>query len=205
MKTRPGITAALLALLAAPALAQQPQPNQTKIEVEAVGASGTSSFVRPEIKYEISFGIKGKSFVELYPDSYFGKTTIDKDLPGHFSATGQLVYNSEENDKIGFGFSYNREFTRGSFGVTLLPAWFDRTGYTGKATLAASGQLNLTKGFYIDGFGQVKLNKSEWGYGEVGIGKGIGRFSVGYKLLLKGDGNLIPKPYHAFSVGYKLR
>ena len=197
-----------------PAREAEAQGNVTG-NVEYVRAKENSdSYARANAFYELPFGVKGFTFMELYNSGkgYFGKTALDKEVvedggfrlaPYHssgkaFSQAGLGAYASVTD--------IPRTFAK----IHVLPIWFsdDKELFGDKMTAGYFASINLPFGTTFEGFGEWDLvgpNASQWDYGEFSVlkklsGKGLENVSIAYNPALLNDGDAIPKMQHRATV-----
>ena len=150
--------------------------------------------------YQIPGKINGYTFVDLYKNGqgYFGKTTLDKEIKYGIGPKAQIVHGNEPYTMEGFGINGVVPMpSKNTFAkVGFTPVWYSPQGRLSNRSIANYYiKSTLPKGFEISSFGEWNLTAKDgakWAYGEIEIGKKIGKVKLSYNPALISDGDATP-------------
>ena len=166
----------------------------------------TASVVRTNAFYSTPGNLSGFSFVDLKKGKkgYSGKTSLEKEVVRGFNLRGELVHSNDFFSEAGIGINVNAPTPKNSsLKIKLMPLWTSPKEKIKEKIIAGySFAVRLIKDLKLSGFGGWDISdKPEWNYGEIKLGRKIGKVNVNYHGALRGDGDATPDIEHGASVG----
>ncbi|MBI2044889.1 hypothetical protein HYT23_02435 [Candidatus Pacearchaeota archaeon] len=158
-----------------------------------------NSLIRHNLRYNLPLGIKGSSYIELYPENgYYGKTSLEKELVRVVSFKLQAKHPNTLLYSVGLGVSGQVSTPNGtSLKLSIMPVWIDKNGkQNNRSYLSYYSRFKFPLRFKIDSFGEWNIaseNGINWTYGELFLNKSISKsIDVGYNPRLVSDGDAMP-------------
>ncbi|RJQ15705.1 hypothetical protein C4573_06135 [Candidatus Woesearchaeota archaeon] len=203
--TKIATIAAIIAASFASAKAAPINGNAEYIKSEGEG----KSMVETNLFYEVA-GVKGFTFVDFNEqgNTYFGKTTFTPKSGNGVRA--QIIHGTAMPNQYGIGITMKLPKVAGVSGsVYNVPLWVDREGeQLEKNIVGVSLGAKLPYDIGLFAFNEWNLrgaNGIASTYGEIGVTKNVGQFTLMYNPSLNGNGDATPELEQRVSIGFNFK
>jgi len=168
--------------------------------------SSKEILAEPTANYKLPLGVEGFTFVDLYKSGFFGQTDLTKKI-SKINIRSRIIHNNELYTKSGIGINKDFSFVNDKIYLSMscLPIWFDKEGFLKRQTIDYFFNVDLAKGWSLNGFGEWQLQdkKVNWVYGEFDFGKNIKKTRISYSpAILKNEDKKGSRLEHRFAITY---